>query len=206
MNSVSKHNPISYEKVFVIIMSLVIQACSSDQLTRTKAKELVLTNNDYPREITTVFAFGTVQGGHLWKNYQSFVPELNESGLGQAKIVRQQPLIVDIALTENGSGFVRDKKYGKTTFVLDSVLGKGKYETYVASIVLYVVSFGEISGITYNNEEQTIAQVEYTEIYEPTPFASLNLPGGFMHKEPTSEVKATFRLYDDGWRSYKPTF
>lgn len=195
---------IYYHSIIVLLFSpLLLIGCSNgDELTRAKATELILMDNDFPREKFTPISLGTVQTGALSKQYDLFAPELNKSELGRAKMIVKSPRVYEIELTEKGSKFVRNKEKNMgSNFVLDQVLGKGKYERYKASIVTYEVSFGEITGITYLNEQQTIAQVEYTEIYEPTPFASLKIPGGWIEKKIDSmSVKAKFQLYDNGWR------
>jgi len=175
------------------LLSLVGCSANSD-LSRSMAEDMILSNSEYPREITKNIMVEYSTGASSLP-IETYANELKRLGLANAEINKKKDSFagllthtnIKVTLTDKGKEYVRGKKESGWLHVLS-----------------YLGSFGEVTGIIFTNEGKTSAVVEYTESYEPTPFATVDIPYRGSHKElQTVNKKAYFQMYDDGWRVVK---
>lgn len=117
--------------------------------------------------------------------YKTFEQKLNKSGLGV--VTRKTPSLVGVTLTREGEKYVRGQVQ--------------EMYTPMYEIAAYKCDLSEITGIAFQNESKTNAQVEYTEKCKPTPFGELGLyKDNNKGKQFTRNIKSHLKYYDDGWR------
>ena len=195
-----------------IMLSLI--ACAGDELTRDKAESLLKAQEI--KEPTSDLVLGMILPGN--KNYnqrdlrslEDLKAKGEQAGLGIGTITQPQsstspnPDFVDLTLTFEPSESLKSCRRGEP-----EKKSRGAYETTILQrVAIYEVGFGEVTGIAYMDEAKTIANVEYTLIYTPTPCLEFdeNMPrlgsAGFPGPRYPNKVtrSAKIRLYDDGWR------
>lgn len=187
-------------KVGIALAAMLICSCSGNNLSRQKAGELISRQMKLPAPQTIALGsyfkraysdpasgpFGISAaclvsgGGKSYSDVEKFLAELQTKGLitiGERKEHQGECnyLYATADLTEAG------KKY----LVKES---DGAHEVKV-----YDIDLGEVTGIQFNEQLKT-AEADYTlKITNITPF------GGNVSTEPVYR-KASFALYDDGWR------
>jgi len=170
-------------KLIFLLFCILCASCNKNELTRDKAKELILKDHKYP------YAFD-------WRIY------CGDPDYG-AKVMRtnlEEKGFVTLRRTYgwfNSGAFIsltaKAKPYLLPTPEKDKV-------RKIQEVKLADVNFGEITGVK-KNENGKNAIVEFSTYYtNPTPFAVL-IPAKDFKKADTSRVY--FSLYDDGWRIEK---
>jgi hypothetical protein len=168
---------------------------SSEQLSRETAGDMLQRNIEYPFELKKALLLYQFRSPVLiLKEYAEVV---NKSGFGTAKIgkpkgrvgnVYRNHLELEVELNEDGKRFIRGDVYERTQ------------EKYIDAAA-YAITFGEVTGISFQNAEKTKATVEYTEVYTPTALRPLFDALPYRPLEDSVEDRAAlFQLYDDGWR------
>jgi hypothetical protein len=179
--------------LFSIFFSLV--SCSSGELSRSKAEELIRQKFQYPQDTKFVKCY-TLKGygkgaqyADRLQAYQLQLEQLQSAGLltYYTEDSRTDPSCVDFVT----------KFTAKATQYLVGSPGRDDENGSNQSVYVKVgfLDFGEITGIV-TQPGLNVAQVNYTEkVTNMTPFGiALNIP------QQTFNRKATFTKYDDGWR------
>ena len=141
------------------VVVLLVGCTPSDELTRSRAEKLITESVGFP--VAETYSIRT-------KSYTSS-PDLSESwvtlqekGYVQANITLDESrrgankYLWNLTVLDKGNKYVA-KKYP----------GRGGIET--VDIVTNYRAFEDVTGIALNGDK-TAAQVEYTWVYEPTPF------------------------------------
>ena len=179
----------------LLFFTLILCSCSSNNLSRAKAEELIVKNQHLPAIQTVELSRNFLKkswsdpswmpaacvsvGGTYWDHKQR-LDDLTAKGLITLGESHQHNgecnyMWATVTLTDEG------KKY------LVSDTG-GAYQLRALE-----VSFGEVTGIQVN-EQFKVAEAHYTlKKSNITPF------GGNIASDPISG-NATFALFDDGWR------
>lgn len=183
--------------ISVLFLSSIVGCSQGNDLSRSMAKDLILSNSEYPKEITMkILVEYSTQAPSL--PIETYANELKRlGGLANAEISKQQDSFagllthttIKVTLTDKGKKYIR----GETE--------SGGSRTWLP-VLLYTASFGEVTGLMFMNEEKTSAVAEYTELNEPSPFALIEeiLYQGAYKQPETVNKKAYFQMYDDGWR------
>lgn len=162
---------------------LILSACSSNELSRKKAQELIQSTYKYPTVID--FDIFTQDEGQYRKFDES---HLQDSGLFTLHRWR--------SLYDVGKPIVVFTDKAKPYFLPAE-------EKQIASVQKVKVAdeeFIEITGLRLGSNEK-VALVEYTTEYKNlTPFSVLSRIN--FNKKPVTR-HAYFALYDDGWRIEK---
>ena len=191
MRKIQDFKSVSIAIITSVFCLLSIGGCSANNdLSRSTAKDLILSNSQYPKEITREVL--------IYSYFDAFTPDtssfddhakkVNQTGEATATVTKTPVkngvrAEINVSLSENGKKFSRgNKNRGRRIF---------------QNMVVYSVNFGEITGIVFSNEAKSAAIVEYTESYTPTPFSVF---GPSYKNSEKSSNKAYFQLYDDGWR------
>ncbi len=191
----------------VVVMSctaILLVSCGNKNLTRGEAAEKISRSLNLPAFETTQIDKSFVKkfwsdpsmmpavfagNAHEYSDVKDRLDELQAKGLISVGEIQENQgqghfLIATVSLTDAG------KKY----LVAETAAGfqvKAGYQVKINEIV-----FGEVTGIQMN-EQFKVAEVYYTlKKANGTPF------GGNVSTEPI-ERKATFTLFDDGWRIQK---
>lgn len=165
------------KKLSIAILSLVLIGCSSNELNREKAKEMIEIEFGFPYVETVKLKSATRQ-----KDINGRLKELLNDGYISINYLRSNSFGGSdrIKLTDKGKIYFLEKKNGQ--FIMASNEMRIK----------------EVSGIKFN-ENKTSAKVEYiAERYNVTPFGRdkyYNYNNG-----DTKKGNLTFEKYDDGWR------
>ena len=201
-----KIGPIFRFAHYVLIVSLAcmlsMAGCSKENsLSRSMAKDLILSKSTYPNEITTnmiVYFYSYMRGEAA--RYEASFNALAAKKLGTVEKKSGKNAngtswyTFRVELTNEGKQYARgDEQVMGTTYKLLPVL-------------THIETFGDVTGITYLDGEKTKAVADYTVLYKATPFATLDArlqqPGQShnWNQPSTVDKKAYFQLYDDGWR------
>jgi hypothetical protein len=184
----------SIRSFHVVLFSLLLVSCGN-KLSRGKAEELIAKNMNLPAiqtiQLGTSFlkrswsdpsrmpamCMGT---GEKYSDVQARLDELQSKGLISVGEYHQHRgecnyLWATVALTNDGKKYLVSDANG------------------VFQVKAYELTFGEVTGIQIN-EQFKVAEADYTlKITNRTPF------GSTFSADPISR-KATFALFDDGWR------
>lgn len=170
------------KNLFLILVCTVFVGCSSKELGREKAFELIQKNKEYPKIYDEDVFAGDPE--HAQK-----IMTTNLEQNGYVTLNRKRTLFDDrpiIVFTEKSKPFLLETPTKDREHQVQKVK--------VADVIL-----GEITGIKMLNENKS-AIAEYTIHYKNvTPFVAL-VRGKLNH---TDTVKAYFSLFDDGWRMEK---
>jgi len=164
--------------IILVLLTVFFISCKSNELTREKAKELILAKASFPT---------TEKGEFQSSSYNALV------GLDVPKFEKLKQAGV---ITYNHDGWYLTAEFtdlGKT-FIMGPVT-KGNYADKFVDVKTAEINFGEVTGIK-SFPEQNMAEVTYTINKKLTPFG-LYL---FNQKDGLVNKKATFQKYDDGWR------
>lgn len=182
--------------IISVFYLLSIGGCSkNNDLSRSMAKELILSDSEYPREVTKKIMVEYSTGANSLE-IETYANELKRLELANAEIAKKRDnfaglltfTTIKVTLTDKGKEYIRGEKES------------GGGQTWLP-VLSYTGSFGEVTGVMFMNEEKTNAVAEYTESYEPTPFALIRIPYRGSDEVPqTVNKKAYFQMYDDGWR------
>jgi len=179
------------KKIFWLFISLVVVISScSDELTRDKARKMIMEKYHYPKPVIgslSIHADGNRVDGAVAELY-----EAEKLGLANYKILHPNQFFyreVRGYLTKKGKKYLLDAK-----------------DNYV-KVRRATLRFNEITGIRFNDAKNQ-ATVEYTvNITDITPFGKISMWDGgcndykdFKCKEKTVNETANFVKYDDGWR------
>ena len=204
-----------YVRAFLLLLSgILITSCSSDDLSRSTAKQLLL-ESKIEHQIHVKFYSGLVIPKDITtpgsdKLCESDYKLLDNNGVIKATLFFESPFgdIFLISIPTNiKERYVLStkkdsdwKKLGKTYPKLKSQV------TYKHEVFLADIKLGKILGITKPSENngQRVCYVEFELlIINKSPFADVILAEHFR-KSP-GKYKVQFVLYDDGWRlSGKP--
>ena len=195
-------NKFSIKSLFILSILLFIISCDSNELTREKAKEIIVMDKNYPKSATYNFSHGTIR---MDKQEMDGYKTLINAGLINIKILETEKwnmgyakFLVLVSLTEQANDYVE----GSTTQRSTNYKSKAYY-VYKTPVKIFDQLFNEITGIRVNDESNS-AQVEYTEERTNyTPFHDFLRAryGPQVYKKPTLiERDADLALYDDGWR------
>lgn len=163
--------------LFFVIVCLLAVGCSSNELSREQAFEMIKSNYPKMRDIEIYIAD------------PGFAKRLLDAGLetdGYVTVQRTQKL-ADVGeplvqFTEKAQEFLLPEE--KTS------------ESWKKKALLFEEDIVEVTGIK-RSQDNTKAVVEYTTKYTKTsPFIALTK----IEPEKTTTRKAYFALYDDGWR------
>lgn len=167
------------KNLLLIVVCIVFVGCSSKELSRDKALELIVQSKKYPQVYDKDIFAGDPE--HAAK-----ASKTNLEKLGYITFNRQRKFLDDRPYIE----FTPKAK----PFFLETP--KSDQEKQVQKIKISDVVLGEVTGVKMLNENKS-AVVEYTIKYiNITPFVEL-YPGMFTQID---TVKAYFSLFDDGWR------
>ena len=185
-----------FASILLLVFAITVTSCSKD-LSRDKAKKLIVKNKDLPQTETTNIekkyyisqygdrgAFGMQKIGLVtnpnYSGHKRMLDDLASEGLIKVEETKESSNGVhytwaSVALTKKGKKFLMSES--------DS-----QYEVKVSEIV-----FGEITGIQ-TSKQFKVAEVDYTlERKKITPF-------GNASQSTTLNRHQNFSLYDDGWR------
>ena len=162
----------------VTCLIVLLTSCKSNELTREKAKEVILSKTTFP-----IYQKGEFQTSSYNALVSLDVPKFEK--LQQAGY---------ITYTLDGWSLTAELTDKGKQFIL-GVERKGYYADKFVPVKTCTLEFGEVTGIL-NIPEQNKAEVNYTVKRTSTPFGQylFNLSDGEMPH------KATFKKYDDGWR------
>ncbi|RQO75618.1 hypothetical protein DBR43_09785 [Pedobacter sp. KBW06] len=170
------------KNLFLIVLCVVFVGCSSKELDREKAFELIQKEKKYPKIYDEDIYAG--DPAHARK-----IMATNLEKNGYITLNRKLTLIDDrpiIVFTEKSKPFLLETSAKDREHQVQRVK--------IADIVL-----GEVTGIKMLNENKS-AIAEYTIQYKNiTPFVEF-IRGKL---DQTDTVKAYFSLFDDGWRIEK---
>ncbi len=164
--------------VLLLILSTILLTSCSDELTRSKAEQIIIKDQGYPRNRTYKFFVDSPFETSVYHKLQ------DKGILTYTLYGNSMNRGVSIDFTEEGKQYVLSEPYiDRTAKVVDVVSG--------------VESFIEITGVKPINENEML--VEYTVVFDSvSPFGEVKriVPETFT-------VDATFNKYDDGWRISK---
>lgn len=184
---------------FLLIPILFLCACNRNDLSRQEAAELISRQQNLPSTQTIVL------GRYIKKSWSSpgsgFMPPVTVCVVegGETYSDAQQRLadwqskgLISTGETEEHSGAC-NYLWATTSLTDEGKKYLVKESDGVHEVKAYDLAFGEVTGIQIN-EQFKVAEADYTlKKTNITPFASNISP------EPTNG-KATFALFDDGWR------
>lgn len=164
--------------MYFAFLSLILFSCKSNELTREKAKEIIITKNNFPSFQKKEFQTSSY---HISVNRD--VPTFEK--LQQAGLITYNldDLYLTAEFTEKGKEFVVSQER------------KGYYVDKFVDVKVAILSFGEVTGIQ-KMSEKNIAEVSYTVNRTCTPFGQYL----FNYSDGVVTQKAIFKQYDDGWR------
>jgi hypothetical protein len=180
------------------VMLLIIGCSGGNDLTRNDAKKLILSSSEYPQEITAdilLHSYFDALAAPDTRNFNLHAEKIMQTKVATAAVTTK-PVYnaqtrqnvnraeIKVSLTEGANKYVR----GNSRSIGNRTMQK---------MATYIINFGEVTGIMMIGEDKSMAKVEYTEIYEPTPFAIV-VPSHFVQESVKKE--AFMQLYDDGWR------
>lgn len=167
------------KNLLLIVVCIVFVGCSSKELSRDKALELIVQSKKYPQVYDKDIFAGDPENAEK-------ASKTNLEKLGYITFNRQRKFLDDRPYIE----FTPKAK----PFFLETP--KSDQENQVQKIKISDIVLGEVTGVKMLNENKS-AVVEYTIKYiNITPFVEL-YPGKFTQID---TVKAYFSLFDDGWR------
>lgn len=190
--------------VLLLTVSLFLVSCSNE-LTREQAKDLLIERVGYPY----------VEFGMTKWNIQTFA----EDGKGMVTDTKKYGKtnisdLEDLGLMNISQGTKRVgmgyrirsvsafnyslSKKAKEDLWDDNSLNR-VYSYWQATLPLFQIGIGDISGVKFENEDKTKATIEFTELLEKTsPYYMISTRG--VERETAVNRTATAELYDDGWR------
>lgn len=176
-----------------VILLVLFSSCSS-KLERDKAKEMIISKNQFPKVITDQLQYGermsntSVQGWGIFE----LENELVKKNVISFDFVRNEKdflfsySVYDCQLTLEGEKYKVNEKTnneGKTFYILK----------------LAEENFGDITGIK-QSEDNKSATVEYTTVINNvTPFGEVMGKQKFTNGK-VNNHSVIFSKYDDGWR------
>ena len=186
--------------VFALAL-LFLPGCSqSSDLTRDDAKNLIAEAMEYPiQDVQTMnlslemYSSESEKRGSSNRLQFEWIKKVNASGAGAATIVvggakgRGMGDRIDVMLFDEARKFVIEEDASS--------------DPPTARVVRSTRDIVEVTGISYRNENRSIAVVQYTERTTHTPFAKILDRNNF--REGVAERETTLTLYDDGWRVSK---
>lgn len=204
-----------YVRAFLLLLSgILITSCSSDDLSRSTAKQLLL-EAKIERQIHGKFYSGLVIPKDITKPSSDKLREsdyklLNNNGVIKATLFFESPFgdIFLISIPANiKERYVLSTKKDHDWKELGKTYRKLKSQvTYKHEVSLADVKLGNILGITKlsENNGQRVCYAEFELLMiNKSPFADVMLAKHL--KESPAKYKAQFVLYDDGWKlSGKP--
>jgi len=163
----NSQNIIKMKKYILIIISTLVLCSCSQEFDREQAHNIITKANIYPSVEVADFSLLRLGSNKYRDLYDLYM--------------LKQPTWGMLQVTDLGKKYLREKVncYGCKEFATN------------------LLRFGEITGITFSNEEKTQATVEYycfrTDI---TPFGRFNN----VKEEDSLGYTIEMRKYDDGWR------
>jgi hypothetical protein len=186
----------------IILVCIALSGCSSDELTRPKAKELIelkypIENSEESIRVGRYMIHKTTS--HWYQAEVDWINDLVNDGLAQATI---NGSVVDLKLTKMGEKYARKRFNIETSFRDINAGEKG------VNVVTFSKHVGEITGIAFLGSQKTVAKVDFTEITKVTPFFGKRTigvdPSRHNFRKPRTRTRsAMLRLFDDGWRVTK---
>ena len=159
---------------------LFISACSSDKLDRETAFKLLQEQKGYPKPVTE----------EIYTADPEEAKKILDAGMEQEEIVqvkRKQ------SFAEAGSPLVSFTEKGKPFLIETPEKDKANN---IQLVKVAEEDLGEVTGIKMLDGDKR-AEVEYTTSFKNiTPFSKISR----MDLTSKGTHKATFSLYDDGWR------
>lgn len=187
-------------KMGLALAIMLICSCNSNDLSRQKAAELISKQQKLP--VTQTFVLGS-----YFKSSRSD-PASGPFGMTAACLVSgggEDYSEVKQVLTElQSKGLItvgeRTDKNGECNYIYATTTLTDEGKKYLVKesdgtheVKIYDLAFGEVTGIQIN-EQLKIAEADYTlKIINITPFGK-NISTVPIYR------KATFALFDDGWR------
>jgi hypothetical protein len=175
-----------FTPVLLLIFSLIIiNSCSTGQLSRNEAKKQIIEKLGLPQNIEQTFY---VTDGTLLHRFDNQVYEaLQNEGLLTYNTDAGSNTIY-ATLTEQGKQYAVSSVFNTDNMYIQGI-----------NVKVAKLDFGEITGIV-ERKEFNMAQVEYTIVRtEITPFGRI----AFKYNESPETKTAVFSKFDDGWRIQK---
>lgn len=178
--------------IFLISTSVLFCSCTSNELTRSKAEQLIKEKFQYPRDMsfqacTTRVAVSNDPGyAHRIALYNDYFNRLQDIGvLTYTTDLSVVPGFTTFLakFTDKGNPFVAGPEKQGSTGVSERLV----------DVKIGYLSFDKITGIV-EQKVFNITEVQYTEKVELTPF------GQILDMQQVFNKTATFTKYDDGWR------
>lgn len=165
----------------MLLCSVFLNSCSNE-LSRGKAKDLIVEKYKLPEDIVQTFY---IVDGTLAKRFDySMYEALKNEGLLDFSYDRGSATIYG-QLTEKGKQYAVSGVFNTDNMYIQGV-----------NVKVAKLSFGEITGIV-ERKEFNIAEVSYTLVRSNiTPFGRI----AFGYNESPISKTVTFTKYDDGWR------
>lgn len=183
-----------------LTFTLTLAACSSKDLSRSSAADIIKQTNAYPKQITDIVRTGNdfMVGGSYRDYEEHIIPQLNEFGLAEASYKSGPPVgKATVKLTKKSDEYIISKSPEMESRFFNII---SRYQD--VTVLTYTCNLGEVTGIAYLNEQKTLARVEYTQVCDPTPFGKMrNYSRNYLDNE--AKMNITLMLYDDGWREMK---
>lgn len=170
-------------------------ACKNDELSRSNAAQLIKEKFQYPKELpfqictTRVSVSLDPKYAPNIENLHSYFDRLQGEGLLTYTSENDNSgfMVFTASFTDKAKPFVVGETKGK-------YMGIGNK---IFNVKVGNLNFGEITGIV-ERKEFNIAEVDYTESIELTPFGKVLGVGG-----QSLNRRTTFTKFDDGWRISK---
>lgn len=190
-----KSYPIFVPQLLILIVSLSLLSCGNE-LSRNQAQSLISKKLNLPQSENGQFDVTYVEGKVPWNlTHISKEEEAMLTEFSQRKLISLKRIPHTTDLKRPFGGVMYTNKW--TTIKVEltdegrKYLVKGDKEKYIVKINDIV--FGEVTGIQ-THKELNMAEVEFTlKRVNPTPFNNAS-------KQQFITQKASFSLFDDGWR------
>lgn len=178
-----------------LLILIILTGCSNKELSREEATSLIAEGSNYPVEITAAVKINFYLG-HRGEENRKIAYDLEREGY--IKNVREYGGDLIGSFTEKAKPYIRGEVETRTAYSPGS-----DYD--VADILAYTVDFEEVTGITYEREDKSLAKVEYSVLYTGSPLIKLPLRRDTPKFDESLSGKtvtkfANLQLYDDGWR------
>lgn len=205
---------------YLIVILFLFQSCKNN-LTREKAKDLILQKKNFPiedfREITlsydregTVNVMDTAQ--KTLPDKDELLSKLEKSGIITYTVEVTYSELVNETWWKGGLGFRLNSEETKQEWRQEGInpvytlrqyyhhngilTDKGKqYSADGYQFKIAETDFGEVTGIL-ENQALNMTEVKYSKVYIPNEIGTLV----FNKQIDSSQNTAVFRKYDDGWR------
>lgn len=197
--------------------ALMLTACKSKELTRGKAEELLKKNKEFATELTVKIPIG-----NMWVTPENEgnaglvgAKTLTDKGIAKMRPTGLKHRLFDqewvITLTPTGESHAKswtrtqEKMPNIERFILDGGCYNATYHNeachsvngVVYSVLVARRSLKQVTGIAVTSDNVGLTVGEFDWDWEFTPDGIL-----FSDRVPkgVKKGKATFQLYDDGWR------